>query len=124
MRKIAIIHEIENYTNYDDYSMVISSITDWAEVSDEDYKVLHRASYSRCFKILEQPTDVSAFIKTTVAEYLEEEKRLAEEEEKRKKKRAEEASKRKHAKELKDRDSKLKLLKSLQEELGIQETKV
>lgn len=41
MREIAII-TIKSVEYYDDYSKIVDSITDWSEVSDEDYKLLVR----------------------------------------------------------------------------------
>lgn len=104
--------------DYDDYGKIIDSITDWEEVSDEDYKTLVYASARLNFKIIEQPTDTKAFIAKSIADYTAIAKaeaiRAAEE----KKKREDAALARKFKKELKDKDSKLKMLKKLQEELG------
>lgn len=118
--KIAIITTREVYDRYgDDSNTIINNITEWTVVSDEDYKLLQKASIRQYnFAILEQPVDTPAFIAKTIADYLvaakAEEKRAAEE----KKKREAAALARKHKKELKDRESKLELLKKLQAELG------
>ena len=119
-RKIAILLSREFYTgDYDDYyHKIIDSITDWEEVSDEDYKTLQLASYTTGFQIIERPVNTPAFIAKTVADYLVAAKAAILKAEEEKKKRAAVALERKHKKELKDKESKLKLLKKLQEELG------
>jgi hypothetical protein len=123
-RKIAIITTREYYSGYDgeDYNKIVESITDWEEVSDEDFKTLQFAAGRMNFQILEQPTDMKKFVAKTIADYkavaLAEAAAMAEE----KRKREEAALARKFKKELKDRESKLKMLKKLQEELGADAT--
>ena len=118
--KIAIIKTREYLPGYGDdgYEMIVQSIIDWEEVSDDEYRTLLAAQGILGFVILEQPTDTKKFIAKTVADYkawaLAEEQRRAEE----KKKREEAALARKFKKELKDKESKLKMLKKLQDELG------
>ena len=122
--KIAIIKTHEYCPGYGDngYEMIVQSITEWEEVTDDEFKTLRAASSRLGFMVLEQPTEPKKFIAKTVADYkayvLAEEARMAEE----KKKRAEVALERKFKKELKDKDSKLKMLKKLQEELGVETT--
>lgn len=119
--KIAIIttgtHSYDQYG--DDYGRIVESITDWDEVSDDDFKCLKAMEGKLGYHVIEQPTDVPAFIKKTVADYKvyvkAEEKRLAEEKAKREKA----ALERKLKKNLKDKASKLEMLKKLQEELGV-----
>ena len=120
--KIAII-TTRDYTrgygdDYDDYGKIIESITDWEEVSDEDYKTLQYASSRLNFKIIEQPTDTKAFIAKSIADYTAIAKAEAIREAEEKQKRADAALARKFKKELKDKDSKIKMLKKLQAELG------
>lgn len=125
MHKVAIIlTEYRNLDAYgDEYVRVISSITDWAEVSYEDFTLLKAREKTRGdFVVLEQPIDTEMFIKQTVAEQLaciKEQERFA----------AEKAAKRKAAaeakrykRELADRESKMALLKKLQEELSVDES--
>lgn len=121
MRRIAIIKSREFYTgDYDDYASqkIIDSITDWDEVSDEDFACLQAMAGRLNFSILERPADTGAFIAKTVKEYKDyvkaEEKRVAEE----KRLREEAALERKMKKELKDKTSKEKMLKKLIDELG------
>lgn len=123
--KIAIIKGREylqgQYGDDDYYSntqKIIDSITDWAEVTDEEYKTLNFAAGRLNFTIITQPTDTKAFIAKTIADYMAickaEEVRAAEE----KRKRDVAALERKFKKELKDEASKKKMLKKLLEELG------
>jgi hypothetical protein len=61
MRKIAIIKLRDIFYNYgDDSQKVIDSITEWEEVSEEDYALLKDAAGQMNFTVLEQPT-YSAF---------------------------------------------------------------
>jgi len=118
--KIAIITSREYYSGeYDeDYHKIVDSITDWEEVSDEDFKLLQYASPRLGFSIIERPIDARKFIAKTIADYkaiaLAEEEREAKE----KKERADAALARKFKKELKDRESKIKMFNKLKEELG------
>lgn len=120
--KIAIIKFLEYYPGYGDdgYEMIAHSITDWAEVTDSEYKTLRAASATLGFIIIEQPTDLPKFVAKTVADYkawaLAEEARLAAE----KKKRDQAALDRKFKKELKDKASKEAMLKKLADELGVE----
>jgi predicted ATP-dependent endonuclease of OLD family len=120
--KIAII-TTRDYTrgygdDYDDYGKIIESITDWQEVSDEDFKTLQYAAPRLNFAIVEQPTDTKKFIAKSIADYTAIAKAEAIRDAEEKQKRADAALARKFKKELKDKDSKIKMLKRLQEELG------
>jgi hypothetical protein len=120
--KIAII-TTRDYTrgygdDYDDYGKIIESITDWEEVSDEDYKTLQYAAPRLNFAIIEQPSDTKKFIAKSIADYTAIAKAEAIRDAEEKQKRADAALARKFKKELKDKESKLKMLKKLQEELG------
>jgi hypothetical protein len=119
--KIAIITTREFYSGYDneDYNKIITSITDWEEVSDEDFKALQYASARKGFLILEQPADMKAYIARTIADYKAIAKVEAEQAEKEKKAREDAALARKFKKELKDKASKEKMLAKLAEELGV-----
>ena len=119
--RIAIIKTLEYYPGYGDEGSetIIQSITDWAEVTDDEFKTLKAASSSMGFVVLEQPVDTPKFVAKTVADYkafvIAEEARKAEAE----KKRDELALERKFKKELKDKASKEKMLAKLSEELGV-----
>lgn len=122
-RKIAIIKTIDYYGDYDQCDVVIQSITDWAEVSDEEYKLLYAAQNRLYYRILEQPIDTKKFIAKTIADYkflvAEEQVRAATE----KATRDSKALERRMKKELKDKESKLELFQKLQKELGLEVTK-
>ena len=120
--KIAIITS-RDYTrgygdDYDDYGKIIDSITNWEEVSDEDYKTLTYAAHRLNFKIIEQPTDTKAFIAKSIADYTAIAKAEAIRDAEEKQKRADAALARKFKKELKDTASKKKMLAKLIQELG------
>lgn len=87
MRKIAIIQVVDSGCYECDYEKIITSITDWTSVNDEDYEFLRDAasrsggyrSKIPAFRIIERPEDEKIFIANTVAEY----KRIIEEENRR-----------------------------------------
>lgn len=119
--KIAIVKFIEHCPGYGDdgYEMIAHSITDWAEVTDDEYKTLRAASSTLGFTIIEQPTDLPKFVAKTVEDYkawaLAEAAREAAD----KKKREQAALERKFKKELKDKASKEAMLKKLAQDLGV-----
>jgi hypothetical protein len=119
--KIAIITTRDgSYDSYnDEYIKIIDSITDWEDVSDEEFRTLQFASSRLGFKLIERPADMPKFIAKTIKDYKAiskaEEERAAEE----KKNREEAALQRKFKKDLKDKVSKEKMLNKLAEELGI-----
>jgi hypothetical protein len=119
--KIAIITSRDYYSDYDgeDYNKIVTSITDWEEVSDEDFEALQFASHRKGFQLLERPVDTQAFIAKTIKDYLAIAKAEAAIAEADKKKREDAALERKFKKELKDKASKEKMLKKLAEELGV-----
>jgi len=122
MHKIAIIKTCDFYTydGYDDYNSkkIIDSITDWDDVTEEEYKCLMTMSTKLGYSILERPVNGKEFICKTVKDYQAyikaEEERIAEE----KRQRDEAALARKMKKDLKDRASKEKMLAKLIDELG------
>lgn len=119
-RKIAIIKMREvpysEYGDPDGYQMIVQSITDWEEVSDEDFRTLQMASNTLGYRIIEQPLNTKDFIAKTIKEYTvlarAEEARQAEE----RRKREEAALQRKLKKELKDTKTKRALYEKLKEE--------
>jgi hypothetical protein len=116
--KVAILLVTDIYDYDDDYRHIVNSITEWEEISHEDFLVLQAASYRKGFKIIEQPADVKDFIAKTVSEEIARAKAEATKLEEEKAKRAEAAKLKKYKKDLKDKESKLALLKKLQAELG------
>ena len=119
-KKIAIVLVKEYFPSYDDYNEVqlIQSITDWEEVSDNDYEILRQAQNQFSYRIVEQPLDTPKFIAKTIADW----KRIAKEEATRQKKLKEEAAKKALEKKLKKeqraKETKRQLLARLKEELG------
>ena len=116
--KVAILITSDVYDYDDDYRHIVNSITEWEEISHEDFAVLQKASYRKGFKILEQPVDIKDFVAKTVSEEIARAKEEAIKLEEDKVKRAEAARLKKYKKDLKDKESKIALLKKLQEELG------
>lgn len=106
----------------DGYETLIASITDWYEVTDDEYKALWTVQSRLGYKILERPADMKAFVARTVVDYLAfakaEEKRLEAEKAAREKA----ALERKMKKELKDQKSKKALYEKLKAELGADAT--
>jgi NADH dehydrogenase/NADH:ubiquinone oxidoreductase subunit G len=120
-RKVAILltTDVYSYDEYnDDHRSIVNSITEWEEISNEDFQVLQSASYRKGFKIVEQPANPSDFIAKTVSEEIARAKEEAIKLEAEKVARAEAAKLKKYKKDLKDKESKLALLKKLQAELG------
>jgi len=119
--KIAIITTRDCcYNDYDDeYSKIIDSITDWEDVSDEEFQTLKFASSRLGFALLERPSDMKKFIAKTITDYMAIAKAEAERAEVEKKKREEAALQRKFKKDFKDKASKEKMLARLSQELGV-----
>jgi hypothetical protein len=123
--KIAIItNSTHCYDRYgDDYQRVVDSITDWTVVTHEEYTCLKAMENKLDYHLIEQPVNTGAFVAKTVADYLAYAKAEEIRQKEAKAKREATAMARKHKKDLKDKESKLALLKKLQEELG-EEAKV
>jgi sorbitol-specific phosphotransferase system component IIBC len=120
-RKIAILKTKDVYYNYgDDRETIATSITDWSEVTHEEYVALCNMGARKNFLVLERPIDEPAFIAQTVADYIKMMKDEAEKEAERKKAAEEAALARKIKKEAKTKQQKLEMLKKLQEELGVE----
>lgn len=116
MKKIAIIKTHERSINYDDSETFVTSITDWAEVTEEVYNILRASSTINKFIVVEQPRNQLEFIGKTVEDY-----RIYIE--KVEKERAELIAKKKFEREekirlsnLSEKERKLELLKKLQAE--------
>lgn len=106
-KKIAIIKEYNHYDN--DYNeKLINSISDWSEVSDEEYKMLVSYQIKGNYTLIER-IDSPEFIKKTVGDYLE----WASAEEKRKMFLAEQRAKRKILKTTKKEEEERKLFEEL-----------
>ena len=118
MRKVAVFWTEDRYDKYDDYEKIVTSITDWTEISDDDFLILQRASWKKNFTVVEQPNPQPAFIAKTIEDFLAEEHAALEKEAAAKKKRAAAALKKKLEKDLKDKESKIELFEKLKKELG------
>lgn len=72
-RQIAIINirEIRDYDHDSFKTIIASSITDWSEVSDEEYQLLTQYSWRGKFTIVERLDITKDFVGTTVQEYKE-----------------------------------------------------
>jgi 3-methyladenine DNA glycosylase AlkD len=120
MRKIAIITVHDGcFNSYDDYTRIVQSITDWAEVTDEEFFALQNASYRKQFTIIEQQIDQDEFIKRTVAEYLEEVAKEAAKEAERKEKEAAKRRERELKRKAKDAEAEKALLADLLKKHGV-----
>lgn len=120
IRKVPYVYYDSYGDNYGDV-LVANSITEWEEVTDEEYELLLRAEqHHGTFKVIEQVVNQKEFIAKTVSDYKKllaaEEARLADE----KRKKEEAALQRKFKKELKDKESKQKMLEKLASELGVE----
>lgn len=71
MREIAII-TTKSVEYYDDYSKIVDSITDWSEVSDEDYKLLVRFSNKYDWTVIERLDKKPGFLLSSVKAALDE----------------------------------------------------
>jgi hypothetical protein len=120
-RKIAII--TTGNGRYDQYSIsgytsIVESITDWCEVTDEEFQCLHSMSGHEGYHLIEQPVDTRKFVKQTVADYLAYANAEQIRQEMAKKDKEAALVARKYKKDLKDQVSKEKLLAKLIYELG------
>lgn len=117
MRKVAIVIGLESYDyDSDSYRTVATSITDWVEVSDDDYKILIDNQWRSNFRVIEQPKHPEDFIKKTVADYLKAAKEEQLRQEAEKKKREEAALQRRVKKEMRDKEKARKIYEELKKE--------
>lgn len=124
MNKLIAIIKINDNSYYNDYSHIIQSITDWSEVTYEDYQLLKTYCDQRSYTIIERiDVDQSALIKT-----VEQAKLLAkrEAEEKQKQKELEEQKKQARLlkKKAKTEAEEKKLLEQLQQKYLLSDAKV
>jgi len=119
-RKIAIIITKDYYPGYGDdgQETLLQSITEWEEISDEDFNILSDAQWTMNFRILEQPTEPPKFIAKTISDWKKLVKEQAEKEKKLKEEAAKKALEKKLKKELKAKETKKQLLERLKKELG------
>jgi hypothetical protein len=72
MKKIAILkYNNQCYYHGDgDELWIANSISDWTEVSDEDYNILIQAQNTYTFRVIERPENEKEFIEKTVSHYI------------------------------------------------------
>ena len=114
MKNIAII-TTKDRSYYDDYETIICSISDWSEVSDEDYTVLKSwCGRNNSYILLERHDKDPKFIPKLVKEFLS----YAQEEAIKRQKEKEEAERKRAERELKKKakteKDELALLQTLQ----------
>lgn len=123
MKHIAIIITREVLTSYGDYSdtytKIANSITEWSEVTDEQYEMLKRAQsydFRNAFTIIERPVNEAQFIEATVDGYLKWAKKTEDDRANEQQQRKNAALQRKQKKEAKTKAEKLRLLQQLKSE--------
>ena len=87
MHKVALLKtsETETYNSYGDcdYRTIADYLTDFVEVSDEEFKLLHDNRFNGRYIVVEKPESQREFVGLKIQEYLDrlnttEKKRLAE----------------------------------------------
>ena len=115
MTKLIAIVKPKRIDCYDDYSVLVESITDWSEVTDEEYALLYNWSNKYDYTVITRLDKQPDFLPKTISAALEEAKKEQEYLEKQK----QEAQKLKLERELKRRARNEKkereLLEALQE---------
>jgi hypothetical protein len=115
--KIAIIETKK--IDCDDYQDLVSlRCTEFAEVDDETYTMLEKASWSNNFRVIKSPENLREFIKDKVSDYVaflkKEEKRIEAEKKERERKKAEAKNRRME----KDEELRRKTYEALKSEFG------
>lgn len=115
MKKIAIISSSEVFDNYgDDYQLVAQSITDWSEVSDDDYSLLRSfCGNGNSYTLINREDVKETFIPRLVSEFTALAKVEKEKQELEKKKREEAKLNRELKKKAKTEEQERKLFESL-----------
>jgi hypothetical protein len=71
MKQVAIVFYTE-HSSYDDTELVASRMTEWAEVSDEDYSLLINHQWTgKQYRVITKPDNLEGFIVNTVKEAVE-----------------------------------------------------
>lgn len=113
MRKIAIITVKEQYSDYNYYDEVIESITEWSEVSEEDYNLLVKFSYGHDWRVIERLDSNPDFIPKTIEAAIKEVRLEAERVEKQRLEAEKKKQERLLKKKAKDEAAEKKLLEQL-----------
>lgn len=61
-RRIAII-KASNSSNYENFELVIDKVTDFVEVTDEDYHLLYAAQHHEGYQLIESPLSTKDYLK-------------------------------------------------------------
>lgn len=123
--KIAIVKIVDVYNqgsdDYNDYKSILSNhITEWADVTEEEYKILYdysrKCKWENQFTIITQ-TPIKSDVEKDIEDYLKEAKQFEKEIKEANKKREEAAKKRKEKLEANKAERDLKKLEKLKNEL-------
>lgn len=124
-RRIAII--VSSSSNYENFELVIDKITDFVEVSDDDYAILNASQYHEGYQLVEAPLCTKDYLEGILKRARERQELRAKEELRIKKATEAAREKQRRAKELaaKDRADKeavreQKLLEELAKKLGVE----
>lgn len=125
-RRIAII-KASNISNYENFELVIDKVTDFVEVSDNDYALLNASQHYEGYQIIEAPLCTEEYL-DGILKRARERQEIRDKENLRIKKATEAAlEKRRKAKELADKDKaekeakrEQKLLEDLAKKLGVE----
>lgn len=117
MTKVAVVTFTDRYSNYDDYDRVIEKVSDFVEVSEEDYTLLEgyarRTNEFQVIVFIQKQKEVIEFSVKSQLEFVKKEKEKAEQmkaEQERKKLAA------KLKKDLKAKEDREKLFNELRQE--------
>jgi len=119
MKQIAIIQEHKNNCSAcDHYGTIAKSITEWTEVSDEDFKLLCNAALRgyNDFIVICRPDNEKEVILKTVADFIAREAKVQKEIEKEKRAKEEKKRLKSMAKTEKDKEKRKQLLEELKKE--------
>jgi len=122
--KVAVIRFIGQYTSYDDYNdNIVNSITQWEEVSDEEFNLLvDSCNYATAkisgfeYRVVEQLSIDSKTVIRNIREYVQHIEAQRKAEQIAKDARAEKARERQMKKLAKDKEARRLLLEQLQQE--------
>jgi ubiquinone biosynthesis protein COQ9 len=118
MIKVAIIkvlNDKEYCQECGQYDIIVQSITDWVEISDEDYNLLRKYGLKDGYSLVVMPDNPKEIIKKTVMEHIETAKRSKARIEAEAKKREDRRKARELRKLAKTKEQEKKLLQQLKE---------
>ncbi len=100
MRKVAII-KVRDVSDYESSQLIASSISDWDEVTDEQFDALSKELVYGEYRVIERLTDTAEFIENTVKAHLKRIEKQKKEAEKWQRDREQKANERKQKREAK-----------------------